>query len=196
MSMIYTIQQASDATIDALLTNPALITSFLGVGKPPPPKRPGFFARLFGARDTTCQRRAVEPVHFEIGDDECDLDKAWHGLHYLLSGSDWEGDPPQAFLLNWGTEIGTIDVGYGPARAYTASQTKQVHECLRQLDAKTLRARFDSAKMMELDIYPTIWDRPPEEDDTLGYLMEAYEGLKSFVARTGTRNYGMVSHLG
>ena len=26
------------------------------------------------------------------------LEKAWHGLHFLLTGSDWGGEPPLDFL--------------------------------------------------------------------------------------------------
>ncbi len=195
MSMIYTIQQATDGTIDALLDNPRLVTSFISGEKPPPPKRPGFIARLFGAPTAAHEETAVEPIQFETGDDIC-LDKAWHGLHYLLTQSDWEGDPPEAFLLNWGTEIGTIDVGYGPARAFRATETNEIHKCLAQLDTQTLRVRFNPSKMMELDIYPTIWDRDPNEDDTLGYVMDAFERLRVFVGKTCQLKYGMVAHLG
>ena len=80
--------------------------------------------------------------------------------------------------------------------AYRALQTKEIHRFLGQLDEQTLRARFDPPKMMELEIYPTIWDRDPAEDDTLGYVMAAFVQLKEFVAKTQQRYYGMVSYLG
>src|SRR5687768_15824950 len=31
--------------------------------------------------------------------DELDLDKAWHGLHFLFTGTEWEGDEPACFLV-------------------------------------------------------------------------------------------------
>lgn len=45
-------------------------------------------------------------------DDEEYLDKAWHGLHFLFTGTAWEGDPPLNFLVSGGREIGDVDVGY------------------------------------------------------------------------------------
>ena len=47
---------------------------------------------------------------------ELDLDKAWHGIHFLLTGSAWEGEEPLCYLLAGGQEVGDEDVGYGPAR--------------------------------------------------------------------------------
>jgi hypothetical protein len=35
--------------------------------------------------------------------------------------------------------------------------------------------------MTALDIYPSIWDRPREEDDTLEFLLGAYDGLRDFI---------------
>jgi hypothetical protein len=36
--------------------------------------------------------------------------------------------------------------------------------------------------MSKKEIYPDIWDRDPEEDDTLGYLLEYCPTLRDFVA--------------
>ncbi|MCG6157082.1 YfbM family protein [Rubinisphaera margarita] len=192
MSMIYVIQQASEDTIGKLHETPRLIYSFVG-GEVPEPRSHGFFARLLGAR----YHRPVSsaPVTFETVDEICDLDKAWHGLHFLLTGLDWEGDPPAAFLLNWGTEIGNVDLGYGPARSFTPGETGQIHEFLQRTDVTTLRSRFDATTMMDLDIYPSIWDRDPTED-SLGYLLEFFEALRRYVSSAFVRRYGLIVHLG
>lgn len=42
------------------------------------------------------------------------MDKAWHGIHYLLTGTAWEGDPPLNFLVTGGREVGTEEIGIGP----------------------------------------------------------------------------------
>src|SRR5512137_2747770 len=51
-----------------------------------------------------------------------DLDKAWHGIHWLLTGSTDGGDEPFCFLMFGGEPVGDVDVGYGPARALTSQQ--------------------------------------------------------------------------
>ena len=98
-------------------------------------------------------------------------------------------------MLNGGTEVGDVDVGYGPARAYTAQQTAETHAFLTSIDSDGLRQRFDSDRMTKLEIYPTIWDRDPSEDDTLGYLVEYFDLLREFVAKTQAREYGMITYL-
>jgi hypothetical protein len=49
--------------------------------------------------------------------------------------------------------------------------------------------------MRELEIYPNIWDRPPGEDDTLGYLLENWSLLKPFVQKGAAEGFGMVAWL-
>ncbi|MGW4155458.1 DUF1877 family protein [Micromonospora chersina] len=49
----------------------------------------------------------------EMPEPELDLDKWWHGIHYLLTGTDWQiGEGAGAAILG-GAEIGQ-DGGYGP----------------------------------------------------------------------------------
>ncbi len=49
--------------------------------------------------------------------------------------------------------------------------------------------------MMTLEIYPKIWDRDPQEDDTLGYLLEYYETLRTFVRQTKDAGKGLIVFL-
>jgi len=39
-------------------------------------------------------------------EDCMDVDKAWHGTHYLLTGDAWGGQPPLANVVLGGAEIG------------------------------------------------------------------------------------------
>ena len=124
-----------------------------------------------------------------------DLDKAWHGIHYLLTGTAWEGDKPLNFLVAGGRPVGDIDVGYGPARVLSAAETRAAHEALTQLSDEDLRGRFDPGDMTSKEIYPEIWDRPPEEDDTLSYVLEHVGTLREFLAQAVEQRQGLVVHL-
>jgi Domain of unknown function (DUF1877) len=44
------------------------------------------------------------------------LEKSWHGLHFALTGTAWEGVSPLNFLATGGATVGDEDIGYGPAR--------------------------------------------------------------------------------
>ena len=121
-----------------------------------------------------------------------ELDKAWHGIHFLLTNSDWQGEKPLCYLLHGGKPIGDVDVGYGPANAITSKQVAEFDAALEPIDEPEFRSRFNPKLMMKNEIYPTIWDRPVEEDDTLGYLYEYFKSLKDYVKTAKQANKGMI----
>src|SRR5688572_17376990 len=97
MSMICNVRRAAATEIDVLLKTPAHITTFLYGDAATPPR--GILSRLFGAAPpppvTWAPRR---------DGDEIDIEKAWHGLHFMFTGTAWDGTLPAAFLLTGGRE--------------------------------------------------------------------------------------------
>src|SRR4051812_26483349 len=75
-----------------------------------------------------------------------DLDKAWHGIHYLLTGQADGGEVPHSLAVTGGEEFGP-EVGYGPARFLTPSQVQSVAEALANLSAESLASKFDPKDM-------------------------------------------------
>ena len=107
-----------------------------------------------------------------------DLDQTWHGIHWLLTGSEGPtADVPSEAIFG-GDPVGE-DLGYGPARVLPAERVTAVAAALRDLDPDTLRTRMDPAAMTSAGIYPDIWD---EEDVFEDELAPAYEDLRSFYA--------------
>jgi hypothetical protein len=113
------------------------------------------------------------------------LEKSWHGLHFLLTGSAWEGDGPLAFLLGENEVIPDSDTGYGPVRVLDADRVQQVHAALTELSDTELWSRFDADRMSEESIYPQIWDES-ESDLKQEYLMYFRE-LKALVAKAAAQ---------
>lgn len=169
MSMIGNLVRMSTKKVEALRLHPERITKVLY-----PDKEEG---------DTVMS----DDVHL-------DIDKAWHGIHYLLTGTAWEGSAPLNFLLA-GEPLGDVDVGYGPALSYLADEVRAIAAALQPITADTLRPRFDRDDMMASEIYPQIWDRDPASDDTLGYLLEHYETLRAFVIETAELGAGLIVYL-
>ena len=101
MSMIGNLRRATDVAVARLLANPKEIRAF-----------------LYGEPDRHEDRADVR------------LDKAWHGIHFVLTGSGWGGEPPLNFMVSGGTEVGDEDMGYGPARAFTSAEVPRIHEAL------------------------------------------------------------------
>lgn len=207
MSMILGLNTLRDENLARVLADPPLVwkviapdepemyeTARVGSSKP----TGSFFKRLFGGGTREGGPRDKNDPDLVLTDDEVgdtDLDKAWHGIHFMLTQTAWEGEAPLNFLLHGGTEIGEIDVGYGPARGLTSAEVRTVAEALRNIDESFMRARFDPALMMELEIYPTIWDRDPDEDDAFGYCMEYFIVLKDFVISASERGTGLIISL-
>ncbi len=123
-----------------------------------------------------------------------DVGKAWHGLHFLLAGSAWGGEPPLDFIVSGGTPVGEEDVGYGPARALRASQVATLAEALAGITKDTLIARFDGAKMDQLEIYPQGgWKGVnPRDQETFRYFMGAYEEIAALVQEGAATGKGLL----
>ena len=116
----------------------------------------------------------------EADDDEAsvDLDKAWHGIHWLLTGSSGPTVDPVSEAIFGGEEVGE-EIGYGPARLLAPDRVRAVAAALATLDEPTLRARADLGAMARADVYPGIWD----EDDVVDtYLLPYLDELRSFYA--------------
>jgi len=135
MSMILELITLSDHNIERLLEQPERVWQVINPDSGPgsatsagaetaPPAKRGFFQRLFGGKNVPVAALPPQgPRDLSFAPDELqrlDLDKAWGGLHFLLTGTAWEGEPPHSFLLD-GDTVGDIDVGYGPARVHRSA---------------------------------------------------------------------------
>lgn len=120
-----------------------------------------------------------------------DLDKAWHGIHFLLTGDPEGGELPAATLLCGGTEVGD-DLGCGPARLLTPNEVAAFATFLAGLSLDTFSARFDGAAMMAADIYPNVWTRNPSDgDDGRDYLDQYFAVLTQTFVDAAKDSRGM-----
>jgi hypothetical protein len=125
----------------------------------------------------------------------CDLEKSWHGIHYLLTGSAWEGEPPFDFLVDGGRQVGRIDVEHGPVRAFRASAAETIYQGLSGLSPYELRKRFNARDMAAKEIYPDIWTGAALEEDSLRYLMDNLDKLRAFLRQTVEAQLGFLVFL-
>ena len=126
-----------------------------------------------------------------------DLDKAWHCLHYLLTGSAQGGEPPLNFILNGGAPVGNEDVGHGPARVFRPREVAAIADALRRVEVASLLPRFDPKKLEKLAVYPGGWsDLNLRSDYELGYYFGPFEELKRVSARAEQEGLGMMVWIG
>jgi hypothetical protein len=209
MGMILGIWQLRDETIERLVDDPPLVWRIIAPDSEElyeaarraadQASKPGLLARLFGRGATPADPQPVpDAVPFALRDGEgvdSDLDKAWHGIHFLLTGSSDEGNPPLDFLIAGGRPVGDEDVGYGTARVFSAAETRGIADALKAISDEQLAARFDPRAMTAKKIYPDIWDRDPADDDTLGYVMEYVTTLRQTLEEALASGQGLMITL-
>jgi hypothetical protein len=192
MSMIGCFLAVSDDDLKGVIEEPSRINTLLGRGmdmEPAPQESPPFL-RIFGAMQSAPPGQTWEP---QTPPKEFDVDKAWQGIHFLLTQSEWEGDGPLAFILHGGTEI-EEDLGYGPPHAFTSAEVKDIAAALGPITPESLYEKADPAEFAANDIYPQIWDEP--KDECIGYVTSNFDDLKKFVQETADSGSALIVFLG
>lgn len=125
------------------------------------------------------------------------LDKAWHGVHYVLCG---EAEPGTALLSQavlGGIPLGDDDEGfsgYGPARYFNVEQAARISQALSQPETESeAAARFDPTRMSQLQIYPG-WQLKAEKEDQQ-WIMDNFRNLRKFYAEAAARSQAIVTCL-
>ncbi|WP_295122289.1 YfbM family protein [uncultured Chitinophaga sp.] len=132
------------------------------------------------------------------GEGKVDLDKAWDGLLYLLTGYGIMDIEKAEQLLSQALFSGQIvdeaqDLGLGPAHYLTPIQVRNVYNRLERITEQDLRGRFNPGQMSELRIYPRMWD--DADEDAFDYLRNNFHVMKDFYKSAATRRNGMITFL-
>ena len=102
-----------------------------------------------------------------------DLEKDWHGLHFLLTGDTSldpdhrQNDPLHKVVM--GGDPTTIEATYGPVRRFSSGDIQQIVDALSALTVDELRARFSADAFNAASVYPN--PRPG------GWDVEEIEGV-------------------
>jgi hypothetical protein len=126
---------------------------------------------LTGARMPKLDSEPVESG----GGPMLDIHKSWHGLHWLLCQSAWDGPEPLRHAVLGGQEIGE-DLGYGPARLVDAATVRAVAAALAGISNATLQQRFNPKAMAAAQIY--AFD--PADTESRDDFLDAFERVKQF----------------
>ena len=204
MGMTGGLVRASESDIQRLRADRSSLPGFIeGDGWAPPVRRVqpkgmlGWLLRLTPISIEEADPDVVPPegaMLVEPGS-HLDLDKAWQPLHFLLTGTAWDGDEPGCYLVRGGEELAESDeLGYSSIRALTPEQVSRFDEFLRTLSHETLRQRFDPRAMVTLEIYPPrrVGGERPNE---IIPLLEAFDALQSFVAATAKGGGAAIVYL-
>lgn len=120
-----------------------------------------------------------------------DLDKSWHILHTLISGTPDQADAPSAALLG-GEDVGP-DGGYGPARWLTQERVAAFDEALSPLDSDALMARADPDGLAQQGV--AFVPSGAGRDDIALEVEDYFPKLKKFVSATVRKKRGLLLFL-
>jgi hypothetical protein len=133
----------------------------------------------------------------EESDRLIDIDKAWEGIFYLLTGCViaelHDAKPPFSWaLFSLQLVDEDQDMGYGPAHFLTMEQVQEVSLALTKINIAHLKSRFNVKAMMEKEIYPEIWE---EGEQAFSYLYENFEKLKGFYKMASEEGNAVITFL-
>ena len=128
-----------------------------------------------------------------------DIDKAWGGILYLLTGKAFASGTPEDevdslnrifFSAQFFDE--DMDVGYGPAHYLTPEQVAGINHKIASLTEADLKSHYDPEAMnKEEKLYPSLdWD-----DEDFEYLYSHFQALQSFFATAASRGEAIVTFL-
>ena len=120
------------------------------------------------------------------------LEKAWHGLHFLLTGEAWHQEGPLAFLLAGGQQVG--DDEESPYRWFAPEEASEINRALSAVSDDQLWSRFDAEEMEAQDIYPSIWDE--DEEDLKEEYLDYFNELKDIVSQAVETGQGLLVSIG
>jgi hypothetical protein len=192
MSMIMSFAAVSDRNISRLLADPRLVWQVVApdeeIEEDFDPPKASFLSRLFG------KARVEPPELLEFGAGELetvDIDKAWDLIDRLLTFGSAASNPALDFISHGGQDIGNIDVGYGPARAFTSAEASEIASWLGERSDDVLRSQIDLSRFRDENLYGGL--QPGDDPEpTLNYLFQHLRTMREFFAATTRAGHGFV----
>lgn len=123
-----------------------------------------------------------------------DIDKSWDGIIFLLTGQSLAtADHNLARVLFSGQLINeNQDLGYGPAHYLKPEQVTELNNEISTITIADLKGKFDPERMIELQVYPAIWD---EEDDVFDYVADGFLTLQNAFAKAAKNGEAIITFL-
>lgn len=217
MSMMCHLAELSPGQIAAFRDQPGLASDFAknsamdllgtrmedGLARLPPEMRQQYeqakrdlMSQNPALRQQLAQQEANRPLLAKLGPFEplLDLGKAWHILHYLMTGHVDAAAAPGNALLS-GEPLGE-DLGYGPPRLHDPVETRAFRDFLAPLEADRLVARMDFPSLVQLGVYPLSGvPDAAEAQSWRNEIVGSFQRLKSYVEHASEKGGGILTWL-
>lgn len=162
----------------------------------------GIDCRLYAIEGQTARQLIANPrtpgpaLLHSNGANGCDIHKAWHSIHFLLTGDAWGGSEPHCYLLSGGVMLGRPTHDYDPPRVLSPEQVRAFDEVLQPINRlSVLRERFDHEAMVEAEIY-SIGESEDDAAEDLEFTAEFFKHLRRFIHEAAGKGDGVIITIG
>ncbi|MDB3086435.1 DUF1877 domain-containing protein [Clostridioides difficile] len=127
-------------------------------------------------------------------DNTISIDKAWHAIHFTLTGCPFGGEDDNIFskLVMSGNVFMEID-GEPPAMLITANNVKKLSEAMDSLEEQQFREKFNISEMLENNIYPVMDDE--NEEEFFDYVWANLIELKKFIEEAANERQAVIFYI-
>ncbi|KPI47640.1 YfbM family protein [Clostridioides difficile] len=127
-------------------------------------------------------------------DNTISIDKAWHAIHFTLTGCPFGGEDDNIFskLVMSGNVFMEID-GEPPAMLITADDVKKLSEAMDSLEEQKFREKFNISEMLENNIYPVMDDE--NEEEFFDYVWANLIELKKFIEEAANERQAVIFYI-
>ena len=145
--------------------------------------------------DSAVLENIIDELITDYGTDMIDVDKAWDGIHFLLTGNSLDTEPAhplRSAILGTYTVDENQDLGYGPANYLPPAEVREMYESIEDIGKEDLKKHYNGKRMDALEVYPGIWS-----DEAVGfdYLWHHFEKLKEFYQDAATKENAVVMFI-
>lgn len=145
-------------------------------------------------KDSTLLENKIYNDESDVEDSNLvDIDKSWDGIIFLLTGQNFDNSNHELTKILFSGQIidEEQDLGYGPAQYLTPEQVKDLNEKISNITKEDLRKKYDAKKMIELEVYPNVW----ENEEEVEYLIEYFETVQEVYATASKNNEGIITFI-
>ena len=192
MGMVMYLRRASDERINALLADPASVERFLY--DPAIENLPGAGELMAALKEKFgfTAPLPLEDAPREDGD-EINLDKIWHVLHFVLTGSARATSEPLSFLIGQWPEIGDVDTGYGPAKAIRSDAVSRFRNALTLIGSEHIKTYYKPEEMQRAGVY--LAASLGDDADEIADIEHSLQKLRNFLDECVVRNAGVITYI-
>lgn len=125
------------------------------------------------------------------------IGKFWEGIFYMLTGKTVTEVQSVKSPLVWiffsdNLVDEELNFGYGVPNYIDSDQVKQLNVELKRITSEDFKSRYDSKRMIDLNIYPNSWS---DNGDDLEHLTEYFSKLKSFYEKSALENKCVINFM-